>query len=199
MRHLDVVRLLSVLKGEESAQDRTHLDGCASCSHELEVWRPRLAGLRELASGTVDSAEIHNLRVLFRSLGPRPECRSWVARMLRGPELAAAPVRGGLAATLGAYRAGPYEIVIEVLPSEIEGRFDVHGQVVGDDCVVPERSEVVLTSPEGYADRVQLDAHGEFRLVGVPPGKSRLMWIVGDSRIDLEELEIGEPVDEAGG
>jgi hypothetical protein len=199
MSHLDVVRLLSVLKGEGTAHERAHLDGCANCSHELEVWRPRLAGLRELASSTVAPAEFHNLRVLFRSLGPRPEGRSWVARMLHGPELAAAPVRGGLEATLGAYRAGPYEIVIEVRPSEIKGRFDVHGQVVDDDGVAPEPAEVVLTSPEGYADRVRLDAYGEFRLVGVPPGRSRLAWVVGDSRIDLEELEIGEPNDEAGG
>lgn len=199
MSHLDIVQLLSVVAGEETAQERTHLDGCASCSHELEVWRPRVEGLRELASSTVDPAEIHNLRVLFRSLGPRPEDRSWVARVLRGRELVEAPVRGGLAASLGAYRAGPYEIVIEVRPSEFEGRFDVHGQVVDDDCIAPEHAEVVLTSPEGYADRAQLDAYGEFRLVGVPPGSSRLAWIVGDSRIDLEELEIGGPEDAAGG
>jgi hypothetical protein len=199
MNHLDVVQLLSVLAGKGTAQERTHLDGCASCSHELEVWRPRVAGLRELASSAVDPAEIHNLRVLFRSLGPRPEGCSWVARVLRGQKLAAAPLRGGLEASLGAYRAGPYEIVIEVRPSEIEGRFDVHGQVMDDHGGTPEHAEVVLTSIEGHADRVQLDAYGEFRIIAVPPGTSRLAWIVGDSRIDLEELEIGERDDETGG
>lgn len=197
MNHFDVSRVLSVLTGSGTAQEHTHLEGCERCRSALEAWRPRLSALRELESNAVDESEMHNLRVLFRQLGPRSERVSWVARLVRGPEPAADPVRGGLAASLGAYRAGPYEILLQVRPSDAEGRFDVHGQVADEQGAPLEGSEVVLTSTEGYADRRQLDAFGEFRLVGVPAGATRLVWVAGDARIELEELSVGERDDGA--
>lgn len=198
MNHLDVDRVLSVLAGDGTADEHTHLEECARCRSALEAWRPRLAALRELESNAVETSEMHNLRVLYRQLGPVRAGRSWVARMTRGPELAAGPVRGDLAASFRAYSAGPYEIVLQVRPSKTDGRFDIQGQIADGDGAAPEGSSVVLTSPAGHADSANLDRFGEFRLAGVPAGLCRLVWLVGDSRIDLEELVVGKEDDGAG-
>jgi hypothetical protein len=197
MRHLDVDRVLAVLGGEGSEGERAHLGECASCRRALDTWQLRMADLRELESNAVESSEMHNLRVVFRQLGPRPEGMRWVARLTHGPELAAEPVRGGLAASLGSYRAGPFEIVILVRPAEMEGRFEIQGQIENVEDAAPRGVSVVVTSRDGYVDRAALDTFGEFRLTNVPAGPSRLVWLVGNSRIDLMELAVGEPDDDA--
>jgi hypothetical protein len=198
MKHLGVDRVLAVLGGEGTEGERAHLGECAGCSGVLDAWRLRLSDLRELESNAVETSEMHNLRVLFRQLGPRSEKTGWVARMVRGPEFAAESVRGSLAASLGAYRAGPFEIVVQVRPAESEGRFEIQGQIANVDDAAPMGASVVVTSRDGYVDRAALDAFGEFRLADVPAGPSRLVWLVGDSRIDLVDLNVGEPDDDAG-
>ena len=119
--------------------------------------------------------------------------RSWVAQLIRTSESAAAEaLRGGLSATFVAYDAGPYQILLQVSPSETEGRFDLQGQVSGEGGSLPSRAHVVLTSERGYADRTTVDAFGEFRIAGVPEGPCRLVWRGGDERIDLDDLQVGE-------
>jgi hypothetical protein len=197
MSHLDIIHVLSVLNGNGSSADHSHLEECASCRRDLDSWRPRLSDLRDLETNAVEASELHNLRVLFRQLGPASIVRSWVARLIRGPKLAVESVRGGLEASLGAYQAGPYEIVVQIRPSSFEGRFDVHGQVMREDGMVPESTHVVLTSLDGHVDRAELDRFGEFQLAAVPAGPIRMVWFAGDSRIDLEELAVGGPNEDA--
>lgn len=198
MRHLGVDRVLAVLGGEGTEGERAHLGECAGCSRDLDAWRLRLCDLRELESNAVETSEIHNLRVLFRQLGPRSEGISWVARLVRGPELATEPVRGGLSASFGAYRAGPFEIVVQARPAESEGRYEIQGQIANVDDAAPVEASVIVISRDGYVERTALDSFGEFRFEDVPAEPSRLVWIVGDTRIDLLEVNVGEPEDDAG-
>lgn len=193
MSHLDLDRIFDLLGGSGTAEETSHLEECDICRRQLELWRTRVDDLRTVESNAVTPAEMHNLRVLFREFGPSPANRSWAARLIRSSQpAAAAAVRGGLAPTFAAYEAGPYQIVLQVSPSETEGRFDLQGQVAGDGRQIPASSQVVLSSGRGYADRVTVDSFGEFRIAGVPEGPCRLVWYGGGERIDLDGLRVGE-------
>lgn len=167
--------------------------GCDVCSRLLDLWRTRLEDLRDVEQNRLDNFEIHRLRVLFRELGPSPDTRRWVARLFRSsvPETAVA-VRGSLAATLEAYKAGPYQIVLQTRPSEREGRFDLHGQLTVESDEVPPGMQVVLTTDAGFAERASIDAFGEFSVIGVPRGACRFACYNADERIEFDGLEIGE-------
>jgi len=196
MSHLGLDRIFDFMGGSGDAEDASHLADCELCRGQFELWRSRLSDLRELESNTVTPPEMHNLRVLFRELGPSPVARSWVAQLIRTSEPAAVEaLRGGLAATFVAYDAGPYQIVLQVSPSETEGRFDLQGQVSGEGDSLPSGAHVVLTSERGYAARTTVDAFGEFRIAGVPEGPCRVSWRGGDERIDLDDLQVGESDD----
>ena len=137
---------------------------------------------------------MHLLRVLYRELGPVSVGRNWVARLIRSLEPAAtAAVRGGLSSTLKAYEAGPYEIVLQIRPSDFEGRFDLQGQVATGGEPIPTGMHVIVTSEQGHADRASVDTHGEFRLTAVPEGLCRLVWCGDGERIELDALTVGEP------
>ena len=127
----------------------------------------------------------------------RPGVGSRGSSAVRNPSAAEA-VRGGLAATFAAYEAGPYQIVLQVSPSESEGRYDLQGQVAGEGSSLPATTEMVLTSDRGFADRTTVDAFGEFRIAGVPRGLCRLVWYGGVERIDFEGLNLGESDDDDG-
>lgn len=197
MSHLGFDRIFDHLGGTGTADEAKHLEGCEACRQQLADWRAKLGDLRELEANAVEGSEMHKLRVLFRELGPSPADRGWVARLIRGsqpPEAVA--VRGGLSASFQAYEAGPYEVLVQTVPSRIEGRFDVQGQVVGGGGEFPKASQVVLSSVDGYGFRAACDVFGEFRLEGVPEGTCRLVWIGHGERIELDALTVGERHDE---
>lgn len=197
MNHLEFDRIVDLMGGSSTAEEASHLAECDVCRRQIELWRNRLDDLREIESNPVSEAETHNLRALFRELGPSPTTRNWAARLIRtsGP-VAAGAVRGGLTATFAAYEAGPYQIVLQLGASGTEGRFDIQGQVVGEGRRVPASTQVVLTSKAGFADRAPVDAFGEFRLAAVPEGPWRLVWHGGGERIELDGLDVGECDDE---
>lgn len=199
MSHLDLDRLFDLMGGSGTAAESSHLADCDVCRRQFESWRTRLEDLREIEFNRMSAPEMHNLRVLFREFGPSPATRSWVARLVRSSQPSAAEaVRGGLAATFAAYEAGPYQIVLQVSPSETEGRYDLQGQVSGEGSGLPATTEMVLTSDLGFADRTTVDAFGEFRIAGVPGGPCRLVWYGGVERIDFEGLDVGERDDDDG-
>ncbi len=194
MSHLEIHRIFDLIGGLGTADDQSHVEGCEGCRRQLEVWRGRLGDLRELESNAVDGSEMHLLRVLYRELGPVSVGRNWVARLIRSLEPAAtAAVRGGLSSTLKAYEAGPYEIVLQIRPSDFEGRFDLQGQVATGGEPIPTGMHVIVTSEQGHADRASVDTHGEFRLTAVPEGLCRLVWCGDGERIELDALTVGEP------
>jgi len=143
-------------------------------------------------------ASTDNLLALFRHLGPSPAGRSWIASLVRSSEPAAAAVRGSAVSTLQAYRAGPWEIVVQIRPTALPGSFDLQGQVVDDEDRAPGESEVVLLSDGGFVDRAATDEFGEFRFRGVPAGPYRALWLMADGRIEVESLPVGDDNDAAG-
>jgi hypothetical protein len=200
MSHLEFDRIFDLMGCSVTAEDTSHVSDCEVCRRRLDLWRTRLDDLREIGSNPVSEAEKHNLRALFRELGPSPAIRNLAARLIRTSEpVGAGAVRGGLAATFAAYEAGPYQIVLQLGASQTEGRFDIQGQVVGEGRRVPSSTQVVLTSEAGFADLAPVDTFGEFRLAGVPEGPWRLVWYGGGERIELEGLDVGECDDEDGG
>jgi len=197
MTHLDIDRVIAASGGEMTAAEKEHIAGCVSCRGEIASWRQRIDDLREIEASPVDSGEIHNLLGLFRHLGPSPAGRSWVASLVRSSAPAAAAVRGSAASTLQAYRAGPWEIVVQIRPTALPDRFDLQGQVVDDKDRAPEESEVLLLSDEGYVDRSATDEFGEFRFRGLPAGPYRALWLMEDGRIEVESLPVGDDGDAA--
>ena len=198
MTHLDIDRVIAASGGEMTAEEKVHLAGCVSCRGEIASWRQRINDLREIEASPVDAGEIHNLLALFRHLGPSPAGRSWIASLVRSSEPAAAAVRGSAASTLQAYRAGPWEIVVQIRPTALPDRFDLQGQVVDNEDRAPGESEVVLLSAGGYVDRAATDEFGEFRFRGVPAGPYRALWMMADGRIEVESLTVGDGDDAAG-
>jgi hypothetical protein len=193
MSHLEIHQILDLVGGSGAADDQRHLQDCEACRHQLEVWRGWVGDLREVESNAVDESEMHQLRVLFRELGPVSGGRNWVARLFRGLQpVAAAAVRGGLSSSLEAYEAGPYEIVLQIRPSNTDGRFDLQGQVTSGGEPAPKGTHLVVTSEQGHVDRTSVDAHGEFRMTAIPEGPCRLVWFGDGETIELDGLTVGE-------
>lgn len=197
MTHLDIDRVMAALSGEVTAVEKEHLAGCETCRGEIATWRRRVEDLREIEASAVDESEIHNLLALYRHLGPSPRGRSWIASLVRSSAPAVAAVRGSAAATLQAYRARGWEIVVQIRPTAAMGRFDLQGQVVDEEDRAPGTSEVVLLSDAGYVDRAATDDFGEFRFRDVPAGPYRALWLMEDGRIEVESLAVGEDGDPA--
>ncbi len=197
MTHLEIDRVIAALSAEETAMEKEHLAGCDACRGEISTWRRRFEGMREIEANAVDDGEIHNLLALYRHLGPAPSGRSWIATLVRSSEPAMAAVRGSAAPSLQAYRAGSWEIVVQIRPTAVAGRFDVQGQVVDEEDRAPGSSDVVLLSDGGYVDRTQTDDFGEFRFRDVPAGPYRALWLMADGRIEVVTLPVGDDGDTA--
>ena len=197
MRHLDIDRIVFVLDGTATGSDQAHLEDCDRCRTELELWRRRLDGLRELESNALNENEIHHLRALYRHYGPARAGQSWLARLVRRSESTPVAVgaRGSLSTMFVEYEAGPWGLLIQIKPSVRADLYDVHGQLTGDNV---QDGEVLLTSDLGFAGRSRVDGHGEFHLPGVPAGSYDATWRVGDVHIGLHELGIGGADDAPG-
>jgi hypothetical protein len=197
MRHLDIDHIISALNGTATGRDQTHLEGCIRCQEDLEAWRRRLDDLRDIESNALTESELHNLRSMFRHYGPTPARQSWLARLVRRsePTPVAVAARGSLSTTFEEYRAGPWSLVIQIRPSGAADLYDIHGQLTGAEV---RGGELLLTSDLGFGERSQLDSYGEFHLPGVPAGAYDATCLVGDARIDLKNLDIGDTDDRPG-
>jgi hypothetical protein len=197
MKHLDIDHIISALDGTATGQDRAHLEECTRCQQDLESWRQRLRELREMESVSLNESEIHNLRAMFRHYGPAPERQSWIARLVRRsePTPVAVTARGGLSTTFEEYQAGPWGLVIQVKPSSGADLYDIHGQLTGAEV---REGELLLTSDLGFGERRPLDSYGEFHLPGVPAGAYDATCLIGDVRIELKNLDVGDTDDRPG-
>lgn len=194
MSHLDTAALFDALAGKETRDARDHLTMCARCRDELDEWQGHVALLRELEAEEVDASEEHQLRVLFRQLGPSPRRRRWLARLVSpSPDaLQAEGVRGALAPTLSQYSTGEVTLIVQVSPVPKDRRFNVHGRVVTGDLGRTEGSLIVLSSAAGFGHMLQPDPLGEFHFAAVPAGRYRMTWAFADGHVDVEDLVIGE-------
>ncbi len=200
MRHLDIDRIISALDGTATDGDQTHLEECAQCRRDFEQWQQRRHVLREFESNALSQNEIHHLRTMYRHYGPTPARQSWLAQLVRRSEPTPATVaaRGGLSTTFEEYQAGPWALLIQVKPSGGADMYDVHGQLTGEAEEDAQGGELLLTSERGFGERSRLDRYGEFHLPRVPAGAYDATLLVGDVRIELRELDIGDTDDRPG-
>jgi hypothetical protein len=194
MTHLSDERALAVLGGKGSETEREHLDGCGGCRQDLVRWKSLFADLDELEREQTDARELLLLRSLFRELGPGSRRRTWTGRLRSSSaaEPAFAAVRGPAgAAQMFDFEAGPYRVVLQVLPQG-GSRFDVHGQITDKGGEPAGSGRVVLGQESGAAAEGEIDELGEFHLDHVAGGVYRGTWWLHEHRIDLLSLLIGE-------
>ena len=199
MDHLDEHRLLDLLREPPTAREAEHLDRCPRCRRELESWETTLAELRELDAEELSGAEIHNLRTLFRQLGPSR--RRWIAELVRplhAPAMAPA-TRGPLTASLAEYRAGDLSVILHVAPSTERGLYEVHGTVQSEAATALDDTSVVLSADDGFADIAETDRFGEFHFHGVPAGRYRVSCVLDSGSVEVEDLPVGETRDDDDG
>jgi len=199
MDHLDEHRLFDLLREPPTPPEAEHLEKCPRCRRRLDSWKTIVAELRELDSQELPEAETHNLRVLFRELGPSPSRRRLIARLVRplAQPAGAAATRGPLTASLAEYRAGDVSLILHVSPSRRPEQYEIHGTIQGQPAVGPEGRAVVLSSGEGYADVTETDALGEFHFNDVPGGRYHVSCLLGDGQLEAEDLPVGAAGEEA--
>lgn len=196
MDHLSSARIVDLIGGEDVPGARKHLDSCSSCRELHQTWLQRIESLRDLDLESLDEAELHKLRAMYRQLGPRrSEGAHWLARLVRTSDILPAPVRGVAADTISEYEAGPYTLLLRVGPTGRGEAVSVHGQLTGT------RGEsgggtLALSAVDGRAYVCDIDQFGEFHLQRVRTGRYRALWWVDDGAVEVADLEIG--VDEAG-
>jgi hypothetical protein len=200
MKHLDDHQIIETLAGRGSEAERAHAASCERCGQSLASWRQNIEGLRELDGESASDREIHRLRVMFRQLGPSPQRRPLVARLVRrsGAAAMAAATRGGVTSTFEEYEADPFGAVIQIRPA-LHDLYDVHGQLSSHDGTPCAGSVAMLAADNGWGRQVTLDGHGEFWLRGVAAGRYSLAWVVGTSVVRIDELVVGDEDDGQGG
>jgi len=193
MSHLDDASILDLLAGAGDQTAREHLEACEMCRAELEAWRGRMEILRDMEAEEIGPSEEHQLRVLFRQLGPAPARGRWLARVMAQPAQGmegAMAVRGALSSTLTHYRAGGRSVIVQIIPNAGGESYEVHGRVVADPSAIA-GSAVVLHSPDGAGGATEPDPLGEFHFQSMPAGSYRLTWASAAGRLDVEGLTIG--------
>jgi len=189
--HLKLDQIIEVLVG--SATGSGHLGGCERCRAELESWRGRLEALRAVEAEELTPREEHQLRVLFRQLGPSARRRPVLAHLVRSSEqqAALAAARGSMSA-LSEFRGDAFSATVQVLPGRRAGRYEVHGSLLHDGKEVAGGTAVLAGEDPPYGDRRDLDEFGEFHFSGVPAGTYRVTWVVDGERIEADYLSIGD-------
>ena len=90
------------------------------------------------------------------------------------------------------FTAGERDVDVRISPAEGIGhlprRFTVAGQVLGPG----DNGVATLVHAQERPRSVPLDEYGEFRFDDVPPGASLLVVQIGEDRIELPELHVGD-------
>jgi hypothetical protein len=148
--------------------------------------------LRDLHRESLDEAELHRLRVMYRQLGPHSvEGFRWVGRLVRGSAMQPAAVRGVVSGSTTEYEAGPYNLLMRVGPAGRGSTVSVHGQLTTTRGDAGSGGTMALSSTGSGAYVCDIDRFGEFHLKGVSPGRYRaLLWVDGGA-IELLDLSIG--------
>jgi hypothetical protein len=192
MDHITEQTIVDLIGGDEIAGAQEHLASCARCRELHRRWIERMELLRDLHRETLDEAELHRLRVMYRQLGPQPvEGVRWVARLVRGSAMQPAAVRGVVSGGIAEYEAGPYTLLVQVGPAGRGSTVSVHGQLTTTRGDAGSGGTMALSSTDSGAHVCDIDRFGEFHLKSVAPGRYRaLLWVDGGA-IELVDLSIG--------
>lgn len=191
MNHLTAAQLVDLIGGEDVPGAREHLDACSTCREQHQTWTRRMSSLQDLELESLDEAEMHKLRVMYRQLGPkRSEETHWLARLVRSSDSQPAAVRGIAADRITEYEAGPYTLLLRVGQARRGEAVSVHGQLTsrrGDSG----SGTMALSAADGRAYVCDIDQFGEFHLKQVLSGRYRALWWVEDGAVEVADLEIG--------
>ncbi len=197
MEHLTDERIVDLIGGDEIPGAHEHLDSCSRCRALHQQWLLRMELLRDLYRETIESPELHRLRVMYRELGPQPAgAARWLARLVRTSVLQPAAVRGAVSGSIAEYEAGPYNLLLRVGPTGRGSTVSVHGQLTAARGDVGGGGTMALSALGGRAYVCDIDRFGEFHLAGVVPGRYRALWWIDGGAIELADLAIGD--DETG-
>ena len=192
MDHITEQTIVDLIGGGEIAGAREHLAACGRCRKLHRRWIERMESLRDLHRESLDEAELHRLRVMYRQLGPQPvEGFRWAARLVRGSAMQPTAVRGAVSGSITEYEAGPYNLLMRVGPAGRGSTVSVHGQLTTTRGDAGSGGTMALSSTDSGAYVCDIDRFGEFHLKGVSPGRYRaLLWVDGGA-IELFDLSIG--------
>jgi len=192
MEHLTDERIVDLIGGDEIPGAHEHLVSCSRCRALHQQWLQRMELLRDLHRETVDTAELHRLRVMYRELGPQPAGTArWLARLVRTTAMQPAAVRGAVSGSILEYEAGPYSLLLRVGTVGRGSTVSVHGQLTTMRGDVGGGGTMALSAVDGRAYVCDIDRFGEFHLARIVPGRYRALWWIDGGAIELADLAIG--------
>jgi hypothetical protein len=191
MNHLSPSQLIDLICGEDIADAEEHLASCRQCRLLHQTWIRRIEDLTDLHRETLDEAEIHYLRTMFRHLGPKPSLGTrWLAVLQRASDRPLAAVRGTASGSTLEYAAGPFHILLRVGTPDRRSSVAVYGQLEN-----PEGGDLSgkasFTADDGTTRICDVDRFGEFFLADGSAGRYRVqLWIDGEV-VEIDDLHIG--------
>ncbi len=192
MDHLTEAHIIDLIEGEGPSEAEAHLAECSQCRSAQRLWQERIESLREMSRESLDDAELHRLRVLYRQLGPgKDQAPRWIARLVRSSAAAPAAARGVASGEIMEYSAGPYTLMLRVGAQGSRSTVSVIGQIATNDRDRGIGGTFALTPPNGRVRLSDVDQFGEFNLPEVAPGSYRGTWWFGDQIMVVHDVEIG--------
>lgn len=191
MDHTTETQIIELLQGEDLPDVDTHLKDCDRCRSLHRLWSDRMDDLRSLNRESLDDSEVHQLRVLYRHLGPTtsPSTR-WLATLVRTSRTAPSAARGLVTGEIMEYSAGPFNIMLQVGARGPRSQTSVVGQIgtTEADCGIGGTFSVI--SAAGHERFSDVDEFGEFHLEDLPAGRYRGAWRFEDQMLIVPSIEI---------
>lgn len=192
MSHMDASQVIDLILGEEASGAADHLKSCRRCRQLHRTWIRRMESLRDLHRESLDEAESHRLRVMYRQLGPHPSVGGrWLASLVRASDGQLAAVRGVASGTILEYSAGPYNVLLRVATPDLRSTIAVYGQLTKDDGAPDLSGWASFVADDGADFICTLDRFGEFHLPSGAPGCYRVVLWVGGEVVEIDDLRIG--------
>ncbi len=192
MNHLSESQVIDLICGEDIAEAAEHLKSCRRCHHLHRSWIRRMDSLRDLHRESLDDAELHNLRAMYRHLGPKPSLGTrWPATLVRASDAPLAAVRGTTAGTILEFSAGPYNVMFRVGTPDRRSTVAVYGQLTSGEGTGDLAGRASFTAGDGTTFICDVDRFGEFFLPDGTAGRYRVQLWINGGIVEIEELQFG--------
>jgi len=192
MDHLTEAHIIDLIEGEGPSETEAHLADCSRCRSTKRLWVERIEALREISRETIDESELHNLKVLYRQLGPgQDRTPRWIASLVRSSAAAPAAARGVASGEIMEYHAGPFNVMLRVGARGSRPTVSVVGQIAADEDGNEIGGTFALSSPGKQGHFSHVDQFGEFHMPDVVPGSYRGTWWFEDQIVIVPAIEIG--------
>lgn len=192
MSHVSESQIIDLICGEDLAEAAEHLKSCRRCRDLNRTWMRRMESLRDLHREGLDDAELHNLRAMYRHLGPKPSLGTrWSAKLVRDSDAPLAAVRGTTSGAILEFSAGPYDVLFRIGTPSRRSTVAVYGQLTSGEGAGDLAGSASFTAGDGTTFICDVDQFGEFYLPDGTAGRYRVQLWIGDVIVEIEELQIG--------